>query len=124
MITGIGSIILFSGDPQTCVAFYQRLGLPLVAEDHGEGPVHYAADIAGCHFAVFPSKPGQAPPHKSGGSHFVGLTVDNLEPTVERAQTFGAPLVEPIRTFPWGRRALVRDPDGRVVELFEPPGPR
>ena len=135
-VQGVGSLILFCADLDACAAFYRRLGVALVEEDHGQGPVHWAADLGGTHFALFPGQPGPAsplgtpnpasplgpaPPHKASGSQFFGLTVLDVEATLARALTAGAPLVEEARSFPWGRRALVQDPDGRVVELFEPP---
>lgn len=124
-VLGLGSLILFCQDLPACVAFYRALGVPLQAEDHGSGAEHFATELGPTHFALFAAQGDAAtqgaPTHRSAGSQFFGLTIADLESAVDRALQAGAPLVETIRTFPWGRRALIQDPDGRVVELFEPP---
>ena len=121
MATEIGALVLFTGRLQEIVSFYRLLGVPLEVEDHGDGADHFACDLGGTHFAVFPSEAGDALPHRAGGSQFVGLTVASCAGTLDSVRKSGAAVVEELREMPWGTRALVRDPDGRTVEIFQRP---
>lgn len=123
MVTGVGALIMFAGDVDATVAFYRTIGIPLEEESHGEGDVpHYACDIGGCHVAVFPGEPGDGPASgfRSVGSAFAGFVVSSVEDAVAQAMASGAPLIEEPVQRHWGVRALVGDPDGRVVELYCP----
>lgn len=81
--------------------------------------MHYACDLGNAHFAILESRAGRAPGYRSGGSSFAGFAVVSLQAAVEAARSTGAPVLQEPESYPWGRRALVEDPDGRVVELFE-----
>jgi predicted enzyme related to lactoylglutathione lyase len=45
--------------------------------------------------------------------------VPDLDAALRSVDAVGAVLVGRPKTTPWGRRAVVRDPDGRAVELVE-----
>ena len=117
----VGSLILFSGTYEKSVTFYRALGLPLDGEEHGDGQVHLACDIGGVHVAVFDAKSAPARPSsefRSPGSSYFGFTVKNVAEVLERLRALEAPVRQEPEMFPWGMRALVEDPDGRVIELF------
>jgi lactoylglutathione lyase len=120
----IGALVLFASDIGRTVAFYRALGLPLQVDDHGtdEGPLHYACDLDGCHFAVFPADgEGKSPGLRQSGSSFPGFTVESVEETVEAARAFGARVIQEPSVYPWGLRAVLEDPDGRSVEVYRSP---
>ncbi len=121
VITDVGALVLYTGRLDEVVAFYRAIGVPLVPEDHGDGVQHYACELGCTHFAVFESAAGSALPHGSGGSIFFGLTVGSVEDAVGKARARGAQVVEEPTRYPWGVRALVADPDGRTIELFQRP---
>ncbi len=50
----------------------------------------------------------------------LGFRVASLEPALEALEPLGVRILTPPRTTPWGRRAVVQDPDGRAVEISEP----
>lgn len=76
----MASLVLYAGHPDATAAFYRALGLDLAAEDHGEGPVHFAAELAGVHVAIYPAgSPGTAAERRSGGSLFPGFYVESLD---------------------------------------------
>ncbi len=124
-ILDVGSIVLFAEDVEATARFYRALGLPLASEQHGDGPVHYKCTLGPTHFAIFVGTPGApkvpAPDHRLAGGQFFGLTVASLDAAFAGAKSHGASVVQEPRDYPWGKRALVRDPDERVVELFERP---
>ncbi len=118
----MGSLILFSANYRATVDFYRELGLPLGSESHDSGPEHFACDIGDVHFAIFDvsdSTPASLP-YRSGGSSYHGFRITDLNALVGRLRAAGRPIRQEADKFPWGARALVDDPDGRVVELFEP----
>lgn len=117
MIKFVDAVVLFSGEIDKTVAFYRALGITLEEEVHDSGPVHYAGEVGGAHFAIYESSPGEAPSLRTGGSTQVGFQVADLDDALRWVHERGAQvLIEP-QDVPWGRRALVLDPDGRAVEL-------
>jgi catechol 2,3-dioxygenase-like lactoylglutathione lyase family enzyme len=99
-------------------AFYQALGIELSAEKHGEGPLHYAGRVGETVLELYP------PAGESGtvdSATRLGFAVDNLTETVRALRERGTPVVRDPEPTAWGLRAVVRDPDGRSVELREKP---
>lgn len=121
MIRDVGALILFSHRVSAVVRFYQAIGLELEPERHEEGQVHYVSDLGPTHIAVFEGPPGEAPEFRTGGSTLPGFAVDSLEDALSGARAVGAHVVQEPTQYPWGTRALVTDPDGRVIELFQRP---
>ncbi len=119
---GVGAVVLFTARPDEVVEFYRALGVPLQLEHHGDDVMHWAADIGGCHVAVFPTfTEGDAPGYRQAGATFAGFVVDSVDGAVAAVTALGAPVVQEPTEASWGRRAVVTDPDGRPVEIFTPP---
>ena len=128
-MTDMASLVLYAADPAAAAAFYRAIGLDLEDEDHGEGPVHFAAELGGVHFAIYPAEePGKAPARRAGGSCFPGFYVRSLDQAAEALAGLGAPMLAEHEEMPWGCRIVVEDPDGRAVEVNQrghcpdPPG--
>lgn len=118
----LDALVLTCADLDAARAFYAALGLPLEAEDHGEGPLHYACELGPVHFALFAAREeGAAPGRGQAGAVLPGFQVASVEEAYAAALAAGGQAVQEPADFPWGRRALVRDPDGRVVELNRKP---
>lgn len=114
----MASLVLFAADPAATAAFYNALGVALEHEDHGEGPVHHAAELGPVHFAIYPAgQPGRAGEHRSGGSSFAGFYVESLDEAASALAAAGAPVLAGHEVMPWGCRIIVQDPDGRAVEV-------
>jgi hypothetical protein len=74
-MTELASLVLFTADAVAAARFYRAVGVPLQDEDHGEGPVHAAAELGDLHFALYPATaPGRAPERRSAGSSFPAST--------------------------------------------------
>jgi lactoylglutathione lyase len=99
-------------------AFYQCLGLALAEERHGSGPAHYAAKVGEAVFEVYPLPDANA---TTDSTTRLGFSVNDLERVVGSLRALGYTLLNPPRETPWGRRVMVRDPDGRAVELYQRP---
>ncbi len=91
--------------------FYSALGARFESERHGDGPDHYAATL-GDDFVLelYPCVAGAMPDPDLR----LGVKVDNIGEALRSIGQSVAP-----RQTKWGLRALVRDPDGRTVELME-----
>lgn len=95
--------------------FYAGLGIEFIEEQHGNGPVHFAGRIGDAIFEIYPLSVDGAP---ADTTTRLGFRVDNLPSVIAAMRSAGASIVaEPMRT-EWGLRAVVRDPDGRAVELY------
>src|SRR5579871_6723667 len=94
--------------------FYHALGIELKQERHGKGPTHYTGQVGALVLEVYPL-PVDA--RSADPTTRLGFSVANLTAVVEALQAIGTPVVTQPRATPWGYRAVVRDPDGRAVEL-------
>lgn len=108
-------LVLRSMNPEETVCFYTKLGLQFQAEQHGRGPMHWAADVEGIVFEVYPAK-DQADVNCSTRLGFqvidVAMVVNALREAVQGNHS-------DVQQSPWGIRAVVCDPDGRRVELIQ-----
>jgi catechol 2,3-dioxygenase-like lactoylglutathione lyase family enzyme len=90
-------LVLYSAQLEQCRRFYSDLGLTFTAEQHGQGPEHYAAVLPdGAVFELYPARPG-----RQTDILRLGLAVP------------GDAAVPPMAP---GRHILT-DPDGRAVEI-------
>ena len=118
-MTELGALILFSANLDRAVSFYRALGLPLESEDHEDGPKHFACELGPTHFAIFEGDPGTTPSFRSAGSSMPGFAVDSIEEAHTTMKNLQAAIIQEPTEYPWGPRMLVKDPDGRTVEIFE-----
>lgn len=99
-------LVLRCRDLERTRLFYEALGLRFTAERHGGGSEHWACEVGGVVLELYPAKGGErAEPAR------LGLRVEELESACDRlrAAGFSAPQRE--------HGAVLRDPDGRAVEL-------
>ena len=94
--------------------FYECLGLSLKLERHGRGPEHYAAEVGASVFEIYPSRGEDA-----AGNVRIGFLVPSLESALGSLSQQSAQVLKEPHDSPWGRRAVVKDPDGNRVELTE-----
>lgn len=122
MIRDVDAIILYSTDLDVIVPFYRALGLALDAQEDVGGEKHYACEMGLSHFAIFPAREGSigTSSYRASGSTLIGFQVDKVDRLVETAQQHGAKVVEAPHEVPWGRRAVISDPEGRTLELNQP----
>lgn len=118
----IDALILHAREPARTVAFYRALGLALEEEHHGDGPVHWACDQGGAHIAVFPADvSGLSAADLSAPGLKFGLRVRSVDEAMAAGVAAGGTIARPADTAPWGRSGVLRDPDGRLVELNQDP---
>jgi lactoylglutathione lyase len=96
--------------------FYSALGIDLAEEHHGNGPVHYAGQVGEVVLEVYP-----LPDDGTGtdSTTRLGFAVEKVDEVMQALRASGTPVVTEPRMTSWGFRAVVRDPDGRAVELTQ-----
>lgn len=106
-------VVLRSTDLDRAVTFYQAMGLSFSKHAHGSGPEHYASEVDGMVFELYPLNSKSTP---TTGIR-IGFKVDSVDALLPLLTQIGATVVTPPTDSEWGRRAVVRDLDGHVVEL-------
>lgn len=96
--------------------FYHALGIDFNEEQHGKGPVHFAGRVDGLVLEIYPLADDG---FVADPSTRLGFAAENLAAAIDRLKKVGFELVTSPRQTAWGLQAVVRDPDGRAVELTE-----
>lgn len=113
-------IVLRSGDLEASLAFYSALGLALVEEQHGSGPIHHSCDFGGLVLELYPSHPGSA--HKPNADEtMLRFRVASLEATLVELKHLGVEPKSPPKNSAWGRWVSVVEPGGRTIQVSEAP---
>ncbi len=104
-------LVLRCCDVESTRNFYGGLGLHFEPEQHGSGPLHYAAEVGGMVVEIYPLKSGQM---EADDSTMLGFQVGALEGVLAE---LGVEV--DIKSSQRGRFCNVKDPDGRTVRLTE-----
>jgi lactoylglutathione lyase len=94
-------------------AFYSALCISFTEEKHGDGPLHLAARVGDVVLELYPLAADAGP---ADAMTRLGFAVPDLDAVLAR---LGAAVVSGPRETELGRRAVVRDPDGRKVEMVQ-----
>lgn len=108
-------IVIRTWELVRCVDFYRALGLTFQEERHGSGPAHFAADLHGVTFEIYPAKSADGVDSQTR----LGFRSPDVARTIEQVRAAGYRIVAELASSQWGMRAVVRDPDGRAVELLQ-----
>jgi lactoylglutathione lyase len=96
--------------------FYQTLGIDLAQEQHGKAPAHFAGRAGVMVIEVYPL-PDDGSPVDS--SIRLGFAVENVAEIIRAPEGIGTKIVTSPKETPWGLQVVVRDPNGRSVELTQ-----
>jgi lactoylglutathione lyase len=118
--TSLSLLVLRTARIGACLEFYQRLGLAMVEEKHGKGPVHYSSSSNGITVEIFPETKKNYIENGAERTLRLGFMVESLAETLESLKAIGATVLNPPSITQWGHLAVVLDPDGREVEINEP----
>lgn len=106
-------LVLRCRDIERSRAFYEAFGLTFTRHRHGAGPEHYAHEDGRGVLELYPAALPDA-----GDATGLGFSALHLQPLIDQLDTLGFE-PKPVRDNPWGRSFVVRDPDGRRVEVLE-----
>ena len=107
-------VVIRSTDIQRAVTFYRSLGIEFKEEQHGSGLRHFAADLRGIVFEIYPAKR----PEDIDRTTRLGFSLPDIRTAINSIRELGATIAEEPTESEWGLHAVVRDPDGRSVELY------
>lgn len=111
------NILLCSEKMDLVKLFYEMIGIKCVQEQHGAGPTHFTLQGTFSAVEIYP------PRQPSGASIIIRIDVENVDASLKNISdsfTLSEHIVEDAKDLKTGRKAIVTDPDGRVVELFQP----
>jgi lactoylglutathione lyase len=108
-------VVLRSSDIARAAEFYTKLGLRFTRHQHGNGPEHFAAELGSGVFELYPV----APDGPSTLGTRVGFSVPSLDAAIASLAAYPGAILAAPKDSPWGRRAVIADPDGHRVELLQ-----
>jgi lactoylglutathione lyase len=111
-------VVLRSANIELAAAFYSKLGLVFKLHRHGKGAEHYAAEMPGFVFELYPLT---ADGLTTTGSR-IGFTVPSIDEVIASLNDYPNAVVSAAKDSEWGRRAVIADPDGHRIELLERQG--
>ena len=94
---GLSLLVVYTDRLSECLEFYRGLGLQFVAEQHGAGPAHFSTTLP--------------------GGTVVELYPAGSNPSTGRLRLGFAVSAPPSGSSLTAGTHLLRDPDGRVVEV-------
>jgi lactoylglutathione lyase len=109
-------VVLRAVDIERAASFYREMGFLFTRHAHGSGPEHFASDVNGMVFEIYPMTPKSTP---TTGVR-IGFKVDDVDGIVNMLSKIGTTVVTPPSDSEWGRRAVVKDFDGHIIELVTP----
>ena len=115
MSPALNLVVLRSTDLERARSFYEHLGLQFTRHRHGSGPEHLSAELGGCVFELYPLSKESA---STLGTR-IGFSVPSLASVISALSTEPSTIISPPQDSPWGRRAVVTDPDGHRIELVQ-----
>ncbi len=95
--------------------FYECLGFDFEEKQIGKGPLFYSAEAGEAVLEIHPLPEGA----KADGTTRLGFTVPDVVVCCNAARNSNWRVENKPNTGPGGLRALLRDPDGRAVELLQ-----
>jgi len=109
-------LVIRSRKVELAASFYEALGMQFSKHRHGSGPKHYASESDKQTFEIYPLADNATPTTETR----IGFAVNHVDDVFARLLQAGGSSVSPPKASPWGRRAVVCDPDGHRVELTAP----
>lgn len=118
-VTGIGGFFFRSNDTEALARWYeQHLGISVVPQSYGEQPwVQEAGPTVWAPFSQDTEMFGR--PEQQW---MINFRVRDLDAMVEQLRAAGIEAKVDPETYPNGRFAEIRDPEGNPIQLWEPQG--
>ena len=109
-------VVIKTKEPNELVKTYQEIGLEFEYHRHGKGPMHYANETNGLTLEIYP-----LPKIKTEADNTLrlGFKVKELDLKVKKLENLGLKVISPPTQKKWGYSAVIKDQDGRKIELTE-----
>ena len=109
-------LVIRSPDIDRAMTFYAQMGMLFDRHAHGSGPQHYASNICGFVFEIYPQRNADDVTTNTR----LGFNVDDVDGVISLLRQIDATIVTEPTDTEWGRRAVVKDFDGHTIELVTP----
>lgn len=127
----VAGLALFSRQPAELARFYERvLRTSFTHRAHADGREHWVVALGGIQFEIKAVEGAQGEPtadaFSSGeatgmGRSELSFRVAGVAAAAARALVAGGRVLQKAQAFDWGTFAVVLDPDGNRLGLYEPP---
>lgn len=114
-LVSLNLVVLRASDIYRSAEFYRQIGVEFSEHQHGNGPKHLTAELSGSIFELYPlSQAGLS----TLGTR-IGFSVPSIDAVIAALSDYPKAVVSPPKESPWGRRAVIADPDGHRIELLQ-----
>jgi hypothetical protein len=110
----INLLVIRTAEPALLKAQYELLGFDFEYHQHGNGPFHYASEVNGFVFEIYPLTKSM---NQADHSTRLGFEIKELKAKMEQLENSSWTIVAPLSETQWGNIAIVQDLDGRKIEL-------
>jgi lactoylglutathione lyase len=112
----LGLVVLRTKNMPKIINWYGSIGVQIVKEKHEKTASTYAADLEGLMLEFLPLTEEMPAPEPNVR---LGFVVDDLDKALVDLKSLGTVVINPPQSTSRGFRAVVRDPDGRSIELYK-----
>src|SRR5687767_7201628 len=109
-------LVIRTTDINRLANFYSLLGLKFEYHKHEKSPYHYSATIGSTVLEIYPLAKGQSEADKELR---LGFSVKNFENTIQLLKDNQAIFLSEAMQTDYGLMAIIKDPDGRKIELYD-----
>jgi catechol 2,3-dioxygenase-like lactoylglutathione lyase family enzyme len=118
-VTGIGGVFVKSKDPQALTLWYRDvLGLDVAAWGGAAMPYDAPGHPPKISWMAFPETTNHMAP--STREMMINFAVDNMDAITARLRAADVPILKRDDDSAFGRFAWILDPDGTMIELWQP----
>lgn len=117
----INLLVIRTNQPKTLAEFYELLGIEFQYHRHGNGPFHYSAILNDFVFEIYPLLKNQQEVDKSLR---LGFAVPQLDKLILKLKKNKIEIIKEPTQMEWGNIAIIKDLDGRKIELKEVESPQ
>lgn len=114
VVVSLSLVVIKAGDIEKLKNFCEKIGLEFKQEQHGKGPVHWAALVGDTVFEIYPLRTGERVDKIR-----LGFRVEDLDAVVAKLIANGYRVLTPLQHRGTGYIAIAKDPDGRTIELSQ-----
>ena len=114
MNLNLNLLVIRTKDPQILKEQYELLGFQFEYHQHGNGPFHFASDINGFVFEIYPLTKSM---EKADNSIRLGFEIEDLNLKFKELKKSDWIIKSDLIETEWGLTAVIQDLDGRKIEL-------
>ncbi|KAA1247733.1 glyoxalase/bleomycin resistance/extradiol dioxygenase family protein [Aquimarina sp. RZ0] len=110
----INLLVIRTVTPEILKKQYELLGFEFNYHQHGNGPFHYASEQNEFVFEIYPLTKSMK---KADNSIRLGFDIENIAAKIIELENSDWKILSKPKHTEWGLTALVKDLDGRKIEL-------